>query len=127
MKVAMLLVLGACAGAPEVAIDPALAVDISLLSCAPDVNACKPAEYPIERYDSEKQLDIRLVGAWRTCGVAADRGPYDRNIFGAGVELTPSREMFVLVAAADLVPAFSVSASAMADRFSGYLFQRLRP
>lgn len=90
---------GGCAAdgeARRVELDPNLAVDVASLRCTAPESACKPIEIAIASFGSSYELDTQLAGAWQFCGGAEDRG-----LFGAGLELTPDRELYVLEPATD--------------------------
>lgn len=72
---------------------PVPAVDLTKLRCAapPACDATDPAA--VDRYPSAEDLEARLVGAWWSCAAPAR--------FGAAIELTPDREVFVLAEATD--------------------------
>ncbi len=89
------LAVAGCA-ADDTTLDPSLAVDVTTLRCAIPAAGCEPAQIAVDSFSSQAQVDTRLAGAWRFCGGADDRGT-----FGAGIELTPERTVFVLVEAAD--------------------------
>jgi hypothetical protein len=93
----VVMLLGAC-GESEgtVALDPDLAVDVTTFSCAAPETPCMPGPIAIDRFGSSQELDTMLAGAWRFCG-----GGQDTDLFGAGLELTPDRELYVLEQAAD--------------------------
>ncbi len=95
LGVLTVLTFAGCAS-DEAELDPGLAVDVTALRCAMPATGCAPGPIVVDSFGSQFQVETRLVGAWRFCGGADDRGT-----FAAGVELTPDRHMYLLVEAAD--------------------------
>lgn len=77
-------------------LNPNLAVDVASLRCDTPASGCAPTAIEIHTFGSQFQVETRLAGAWQFCGGADDKGR-----FGAGLELTPDHELYVLQPAED--------------------------
>ena len=91
--VLLVMLASACGDSESTELDPALAVDVTTLSCAAAATACGPTSVALASFGSTHEVETLLAGAWRFCG--------DHEVLRAGVELTPIHEVFVLEQAAD--------------------------